>query len=118
MCKELFKITNGNFLFIANESISEERLSLGYHDMNSEYDFVLKAYESEEKYKLAKRLVFDADIVIYGGVGRKLISKRLKKGKIYSFLFFVIFQDISFQTRRQEWGGRIKSLVFPYSRNY
>ncbi len=85
--KELCKLTGEKYLFIATTPVPKDRLKLGYHDMNNAYDFILKAYESEENYSLAKKYILDADIVIYGGVSRKLITKRIRKNKL-TFRYF------------------------------
>lgn len=90
--KELYKLTEKKYLFIALTPVPNERLTLGYYDMNSTYDFVFKAYESEENYKLAEKYIFDADIVIYGGIGRALIERRLKKNKLTFRAFERLFK--------------------------
>ncbi len=82
LSKELYDLTDKKYLFVATTPVPKERLTLGYHDMNSAHDFILRAYESEESYNLAKKHITDADIVIYGGVSRELIKNRLRKNKL------------------------------------
>ena len=79
--------TGGKYLFIATTPTHTEQKNLGYHEMNDKYDFVLKAYESKENHEKAEQCAFDADVVIYGGVGRELLNKRLRKNKL-TFKYF------------------------------
>ena len=65
-CLEMYKKYGDNFKFVSTVKINEERLSLGYKDMDNDYSFVLKAYESDEKYKEAMQLALDSDVVIMG----------------------------------------------------
>ena len=75
-------MTQGKYLFIANMPTPQQRKKLGYYDLNDKYDFVLKLYESEKNYEIAEKIVFDADIVIYGGVERDLVKRRLRRNKL------------------------------------
>lgn len=65
-CLEMNKKANVEFRFVATEAIPEERLKLGYENMNSSYDFVIRAYESEEEYQRALALAYESDVVIIG----------------------------------------------------
>ncbi len=80
--QELMRLTNGEYLFVAITSVPNGRLKLGYKDANSSYDFVLRAYESKENFEKAKKYINDAEIVLYGSIGRNLIKKRLRKKKL------------------------------------
>ena len=48
-CNAIMKMDNIDFVFIATEPIDEERVKMGYDDLNMLYDFVLCAYESKKK---------------------------------------------------------------------
>ena len=78
-CLEMQKKLGANFKFVATEPIPEERLSLGYDDMNSTYDFVIRSYEDEEE---AYRLGKESDVVIIGSAPTKYIKERLKQQKL------------------------------------
>lgn len=71
-----------DYTFVATTSISKERLSLGYQDMNKQYDFVLTTYDSNENYKRALELALESDIVIIGSASDEFIQERLKQNKI------------------------------------
>jgi len=78
-CIEMQKRLGDNFKFVATEKVPEDRLALGYDDMNKKYDFVVCAYENEsEAYKLA----IDSDVVIIGSAPEKFIKPRLGMKKI------------------------------------
>ena len=70
------------YKFIATEPIPEERLQMGYQDMNHSYDFVLCSYDSLEKYNKALELCYNADVVVFGSASETFIKKRLIKGKL------------------------------------
>lgn len=70
------------YTFVALEAIPQERLNMGYEDMNHKYPFVICAYDSEEKMRQAEKLIDDADVVIYGSCPDSLILRRTKKGKL------------------------------------
>ena len=70
------------YTFIALEPIPQERLDMGYEDMNHKYPFVLCAYDSEEKMRRAEKLIDDADVAIYGSCPDSLVLRRTNKGKL------------------------------------
>lgn len=90
-CKAMYKKTNGNFKFIATQSISEERLSMGFEDQSDKFPFVLKAFESKEKHLEALNLGRESEVVILGDASNEYIEQRLREGKLtfrYSERFF------------------------------
>lgn len=78
-CLEMQKKLGDNFKFVATRQIPKERLSLGYDDMNTAYDFVVRSYENEEE---AYRLGKESDVVIIGSADVKYIKARLKNKKL------------------------------------
>lgn len=70
------------YYFIATTPIPQNRLKLGYEDMNHSYKFVVCSYENEENRKKALELCFDADVVIFGSAPEIYLKERLKKGKL------------------------------------
>ena len=66
LCEAFLKLEDVDFYFIATTPTPEERLKLGFDDMNNKYDFVVKAYENDKEYQRATDLISKADIVIYG----------------------------------------------------
>lgn len=92
-CLEMYKKYGEDFKFVSMEKINQERISLGYKDMDNDYPFVLKAYESKEKYNEATKLAVDSDIVIAGSTPTDdYIKERLKQDKItfryYARIFY------------------------------
>ena len=84
------ELTEGNYLFVAMSPLPNEQRTLGYADMN-DYEFVIKAYESNEQYELAKKKIVESDMVIFGSCPNELISLRSDADKpfiIYSERFF------------------------------
>lgn len=99
-CLEMQKILGDEFKFVSTIQIPDWRLNLGFKDLDKEYDFVVRAYESEEEKERAKRLAVDSDIVMIGSITDELITERLKLDKItfrYRYRIF-IFPDGFFKT--------------------
>ena len=81
-CLEMQKRLGEDFKFISTVKIFQWRLDLGFKDLDSEYDFVVKAYENEETYQKAQKLALDSDVVIIGSTTDDLIVERLKQDKL------------------------------------
>lgn len=82
-CLEMKKRYGDDFKFVATLKIPEERLKLGYKDIDNQYDFVLTAYENKEKYQEALELANTSDIVIMGTTDSDIyIQERLKQDKL------------------------------------
>lgn len=111
LCLELKKRLGSNFKFVATMPISEERLALGYDDMNNLYDFVVRAYETEEE---AYKLGIDSDVVIIGSAPKKYIKQRIKNNKLTFIYSERIFKD-GFDLKK--WLGLIKNYTFKNKKN-
>ena len=81
-CLAMDRMTGGKFTFVATTPISQERLRLGFCDMNKQYSFVLAAYDSEENEQIAQRLVLQSDVLIIGSAPEKYKVMRLKQNKL------------------------------------
>lgn len=67
LCKEFIKLVGeDNFHFVATERIHEERVKMGYENMNIKYSFVVRAYESYEQKNYAIKLAHESDVAIIG----------------------------------------------------
>lgn len=67
LCKEFIElIGEDNFRFVATESIHEERVKMGYENMNIKYSFVVRSYESDEQKNYAIKLAKESDVAIIG----------------------------------------------------
>lgn len=82
LCNAFVEKEDVKFTFIATTPVPGERRSLGYADMNSSYDYVLRAYEDAEQMALAHKLCEEADVVITGSAPESYIRKRLKEKKV------------------------------------
>lgn len=99
-CLEMQKRLGDDFKFVSTVKIFQWRLDMGFKDLDKDYDFVIRAYESEEMYNKAKKLALESDIVIIGSTTDELIQERLKQDKItfrYRARIF-IFLDGFFKT--------------------
>lgn len=78
-CNEMIKLIGDDFKFVATKKIDEDRLTLGYEDMNKKYPFIIRSYENEA---LAYDLALNSDVVIIGSAPDKYIRKRIKERKL------------------------------------
>ena len=81
-CLEMVRKYGSDYKFVSTIPITEERLKLGYQNMDNDYDFVVRAYENEETYKYALQLALDSDIVMMGSTSDEYIVERLKQDKL------------------------------------
>lgn len=82
-CLEMEKLLGrGNFIFVSSLPLSKERIALGFPDINDQYSFVLKSFESELNRDRAYELALDSDVAIFGVAPEKLIRDRMKQNKI------------------------------------
>lgn len=79
---EMLKYKEHNYTFIATGPIEEEKLQLGYADLNHQYDFVLCAYENAENKSKALELCSSCDILITGSSPDYYFANRLKQKKL------------------------------------
>jgi len=94
-CLEMVKKYGDDFKFVSTIKIPEERLNLGYKDMDYKYDFIVRAYENEEEYNKALKLAIDSDIVIMGSTSDVYIEERLKQDKItFRYCERILFNGI------------------------
>ena len=76
------KLTNGNYTFVATTPISQERLDMGFHDMNKQYPFVLTTYDNRENEQEALALALESDVVITGSAPEMYTKLRIERGKL------------------------------------
>ncbi len=113
-CQEMYKKYGNDFKFVSTEKINSERLSLGYKDMDNDYPFVLKAYESKEKHEEAMKLALDSDVVIMGSTPTDEYAKeRLKQDKLtfryYARIFYKgIFSIFDFKNLKKVYERHFK----------
>lgn len=81
-CLEMKKRLGDNFKFVSTIKIFKWRLEMGFEDLDTKYDFVIRSYESEEMYNEAKKLAIESDVVIIGSTTDELIEERLKQDKL------------------------------------
>ncbi len=94
-CLEMQKKLGQDFKFVSTEKIYQWRLDMGFEDLDKKYDFVVRAYESEEAHEEAKKIALDSDIVMIGSIPDDYIEERLKQDKItfrYRYRIF-LFTD-------------------------
>jgi len=81
-CLEMKKKLGDDFKFVSTMKIFQWRLDLGFEDLDSQYDFVVKAYENQEEYNKALELALSSDVVIIGSTTDECIQERLKQDKL------------------------------------
>lgn len=71
-----------SFKFVATVPLNQERMELGFSDLNHFRDYSICSYDNEEKRKEAMDVCYDADIVIAGSAPKEFYHKRDQAGKI------------------------------------
>lgn len=113
-CQEMYKKYGDDFKFVSTEKINDERISLGYKDMDNDYPFVLKAYKNKEEHEKAMKLALDSDVVIMGSTPTDEYAKeRLKQDKLtfryYARIFYKgIFSVFDFKNLRKVYNRHFK----------
>lgn len=87
VCLAMDRLTEGQFTFVATEPVPQERLSMGYRDMNKAYPFVLTTYDDPEKERAARELAVGCDVMIIGSAPEVYIDLRMKQGGL-TFRYF------------------------------
>lgn len=113
-CLEMHKKYGDDFKFVSTEKINEERISLGYKDMDNDYPFILRAYENKEKYEEALKLALECDVAIFGSTTSDIYAKeRLKQDKLtfryYARIFYNgIFSIFDFKNLKKVYDRHFK----------
>ena len=110
-CKEMVKILGDNFKFVATEKIPDDRIKLGYDDMNDKYNFVVKDYENKEE---ALRLARESDIIIIGSAPNTYMQVAIKSGKL-CFRYSERIHRTGFKLKI--WASLIKNFTFKEYKN-
>ena len=76
------KLTGGNYTFVATTPVPQNRLDMGYHDMNKQYPFVLTTYDNHENAQKALMLALDSDVVITGSAPEIYTKLRIERNKL------------------------------------
>lgn len=77
LCEELYERFGNDFIFVTVEKIPALQAKMGYYQGFKQYEIVFK-----QNKKLCKKLILDADIVLFGSVNEKMFLKRLKQNKL------------------------------------
>ena len=77
---EFYKLLGPGYHFISTIPMREERKALGWGEYTPSY--VLNSYISEENYKRAMDLIYNADVTIIGSAPEKMLRERIKAGKL------------------------------------
>lgn len=81
LCMEFVNNPNIEFYFVATQKLEDERISLGYRDMNQE-SFVIRTYEDPKAEEVAIKLCEESDIMILGLASKKYMEARVRSKKI------------------------------------
>lgn len=93
-CEAMVKRIGDGFRFVATEPVPQERLDMGYKNLE-DAPYAVNAYQDEQAYQEAMRLGYESDVVILGAAPDTFIEKRLKDNKLtfrYSERFFKKFR--------------------------
>ncbi len=75
---KMYELCGGEYYFIACTPVSKGRIKLGFKDENKAEAYIVRAYEGDEQYDFAKKLVQDSDAVIFGSGNEELFNLRMQ----------------------------------------
>ena len=78
---ELSHALGDNYRYIALNGISEGRKKLGQVDLNDQYPFIVRPYESDDQMLYAKELINKCDILLAGHCPDDYLTERIYAGK-------------------------------------
>lgn len=81
LCEAIASQEDVEFFFIETEPMEEFRTKMGW-GVQDLPNYVLRSYESDEKYRECLRLGIDSDLVIIGSAPEEFIAKRLEENKL------------------------------------
>ena len=81
-CEAMQKLIGEGFTFVATEKMEQERLQLGFKDLNDSASYVLNSYENDENFQKALQLGKESDVVIIGSAPDVFIEERLNEDKL------------------------------------
>lgn len=93
-CEAMVKRIGDGFRFVATEPVPQERLDMGYRDLE-DAPYAVNAYKDDASYREAMRLGEESDVVIIGSAPDEFILKRMEQNKLtfrYHERFFKKFR--------------------------
>lgn len=82
LSNEFYNELGDNYKVVVYKEIEHERIALGYADMNKKYDYIVRAYESDEQMTAAVELAKSSDVVMYGSAPDYIADTALKNGAL------------------------------------
>ncbi len=93
-CEAMVSRIGDGFRFVATEPIPQDRLDMGYRNME-DTPYAVNAYKDDASYSEALRLSVESDVVIIGSAPEVYIEQRMKENKLtfrYNERFFKKFR--------------------------
>lgn len=108
----LYEQTDGKYCFVETETITEERLKMGWGSEVTP-DYVIKSYKSANSAMKCQAMVDDADVVILGSASYEWIRKRLREKKL-TFCYSERLYKTGYEFYK--WPIRLIRLFLKYTR--
>ena len=99
LCLAFQAMEDVEFTFVVTTPMEEERVRLGYADMNHGHAFVLRAYEDERQKAEAERRCLACDVLIIGSAPMRYAEGRTGPGKITFFYSERLFKETGFSVK-------------------
>lgn len=81
LCDALYDLTGGAFTFLATAPMPQARRELGY-GRDPEPSYVRHSYPDDADPALCRKLINEADVLIFGMAPEALLRQRLRRGKL------------------------------------
>lgn len=76
-CNALYELLQDDFTYVSCYPLSEERMKLGYPDLDHQLPYVVRAYESSDAEDKARKLALVSDVVLIGSGRERYYAKRI-----------------------------------------
>lgn len=110
LCELMLNEPDVDFTFVCTEEMSADRLAMGYDDLST-LPFVIRSFESPEKYQQAMEVAKTADVCMFGSTPSEFIYERMKLNKL-------TFRYCERALRKGEWRRFIPTTAYKIYRQY
>lgn len=109
-CEAMVKRIGDGFRFVATEPIEQERLDMGYQNLEN-VPYSLNAYKDNDSYQEAMRLGYESDVVIIGSAPDVFIEKRLEDNKLTFRYYERFFKKFRWRFHPLAWKQHYKQDI-------
>ena len=109
-CEAMLKRIGDRFRFVATEPVPQDRLDMGYKNLE-DAQYAVNAHRDHESYDEAMRLGYESDVVIIGSAPDVFIEKRLADNKLTFRYYERFFKKFRWRFHPLAWKQHYKQDI-------